>query len=83
MTIFDNFLEFFSGRFDTSGSILPRLVPEILILDALCDAAAAGAGIGDSRSFIVNVNVELFRNMDINRQKSQKCAGVILCFLNS
>ena len=40
--------------------MLPRLVPEILILDAFCDgaagagtAAAAGAGIGDSRSWMI------------------------------
>ena len=34
--------------------MLPRLVPEISSLDAFCDTAA-GAGIGDSRSWIVNV----------------------------
>ena len=38
----------FSGRFDTSGSMVPRLVPEISSLDAICDGGAAG--IGDSRS---------------------------------
>ena len=37
--------------------MVPRLVPEILELDAFCDGAAgvaagAGAGIGDSRSWI-------------------------------
>ena len=51
----------FGGRiiiyiFDTSGSMVPRLVPEISSLDAFCDGAAggagAGAGIGDSRSLI-------------------------------
>ena len=38
LTIFEFFhLEFFSGRFDTSGSMLPRLVPEISPLYAFCD----------------------------------------------
>ena len=54
--------EFFPGRFDTSGSMVPRLVPEVSSLDAFCDrAAGAGAGagagavgIGDSRSWITN-----------------------------
>ena len=57
LTIFFKFLfQFFFGRFDTSGSVLPRLVLEILILDAFCDAgAAAGAEIGDSRSWIVKM----------------------------
>ena len=35
--------------------MVPRLVPEISSLDAFCDGAAAGAagaGIGDSRSWI-------------------------------
>ena len=35
--------------------MVPRLVPEILELDAFCDggaAAAGAAGIGDSRSWI-------------------------------
>ena len=39
----------------TSGSMVPRLVPEISPLDAFCDgggAAGAAAGIGDSRSLI-------------------------------
>ena len=62
MTIFYHFLRFFysefvSGRFDTSGTMVPRLVPEISSLDAFCDGGAAaggagGAGIGDSRSLI-------------------------------
>ena len=51
LTIFDHFLRVFSGRFDTSGSMIPRLVPEISPLDAFCDAAVV-AGIGDSRSWI-------------------------------
>ena len=38
--------------------MLPRLVPEILILYAFCDAAAAGAGIGDSRS-LTNYTLEI------------------------
>ena len=72
MTIFDHFQhffflnfefsysEFFSGRFDTSGSMVPRLVPEILSLDAFCDGAAAGAGagIGDSRSWMYICNMD-------------------------
>ena len=32
--------------------MVPRLVPEISSPDAFCDGAAAGAGIGDSRSWI-------------------------------
>ena len=42
----------FSSRFETSGSMIPRLVPEILPCDGFCDGqgAAAGAGIGYSRS---------------------------------
>ena len=33
--------------------MVPRMVPEISSLDAFCDTAAgAGAGIGDSRSWI-------------------------------
>ena len=42
--------------------MVPRLVPEILELDAFCDggaaaAAGAAAGIGDSRSWIYSINV--------------------------
>ena len=44
------YLEFVSGRFDTSGSMVPRLVPEISSKCAFCDEAVAG--IGDSRSLI-------------------------------
>ena len=51
---FSIFLKFLiqncSGSFDTSGSMLPRLVHEILILGAFCDT---GAGIGDSRSWML------------------------------
>ena len=47
----------FSGRFDTSGSMLPRLVSEILILYAFCDVGVGVVvvvvGIGDSRSWII------------------------------
>ena len=32
--------------------MLPRLFPEILILDTFCDGGAGVAGIGDSRSWI-------------------------------
>ena len=66
MTIFNKFLaffflnfefsfsEFFSGRFDTSGSMVPRLVPEISSKCAFCDGGAGGVavGIGDSRSLM-------------------------------
>ena len=47
----------FFGRFDTSGSMIPRLVPEISSLDAFCDGAGAagGAGIGDSRNLGVGL----------------------------
>ena len=44
----------FLGRFDTSGSMIPRLVLEILPLDAFCDrVAAAGVGIGDFWSWMI------------------------------
>ena len=49
---FFSYSEFFSGRFDTSGSMVPRLVPKILSKCAFCDGAVAGVGIGDSRSLI-------------------------------
>ena len=48
---FFSYSEFVSGRFDTSGSMIPRLVPEILPLDAFCDLVVAGVGIGDSRNW--------------------------------
>ena len=41
----------YSGRFVSSGSMIPRLVPEISPLDTFCDVVA-GVGIGDSRSWI-------------------------------
>ena len=44
--------EFF-GRFDTSRSMVPRLVTEILPCDGFCDGAVAAAGIGYSRSFMM------------------------------
>ena len=50
------FRTFFFGRFDTSGSMIPRLVPEILPLDAFCDVVVV-AGIGDSRSWIVHCSL--------------------------
>ena len=44
---------FVFGRFDTSGSMIPRLVPKISPCDGFCDGApAAGGGIGYSRSLI-------------------------------
>ena len=63
LTILDHFRFFlkktnfriFPGRFDTRGSMLPHLVPEILILYAFCDVGVVGVvvgGIGDSRSWI-------------------------------
>ena len=51
----------FSRRFDTSGSMIPRLVPEISSLDAFCDGAA---GIGDSRSWI-----RLIRSINSNTNR--------------
>ena len=48
-----NFLiQNFFGHFDTSGSMLPRLVPEISPLDAFCDVGVGVVGIGDSRSWM-------------------------------
>ena len=32
--------------------MVPHLVPEISSLDAFCDGAGGGAGIGDSRSWM-------------------------------
>ena len=59
---FDVFLYFlssfliqnFSGCFETSGSMIPRLVPEISPLDAFCDVVAGVGvvGIGDSRRWM-------------------------------
>ena len=51
-------IQIFSGRFDTSGSMIPRLVPEISPLDAFCDIVviagveAGVVGIWDSRRWI-------------------------------
>ena len=52
-------IKFFYGALNydaTSGSMVPRLVPEISSLDAFCDGGAAAggaaAGIGDSRSWM-------------------------------
>ena len=46
----------FSGRFDTSGSMIPRLVPEILPCNAFCDGRrgrrAVAVGIGYSSRLI-------------------------------
>ena len=58
-----SYSEFYSGRFDTSGSMLSHLVPEISPLYAFCDIVVAVVvvvvvlvvgvlGIGDSRSWI-------------------------------
>ena len=58
-TIFTIFRPFLT-HFDTSGSMLPRLVPEISPLYAFCDVVGVGVvvevvvvGIGDSRSWIL------------------------------
>ena len=60
-----NFLiQIFSGRFDTSGSMVPRLVPEISSLDAFCDGAGA-AGIGDSRSLMDSKKTDFCSNKKI------------------
>ena len=48
-------IQIFSGRFDTSGSMIPRLVPEISPLDTFCEVVVVArvvVGIGDSRSWI-------------------------------
>ena len=42
----------FSGRFDTSGSILPLSVPEISPCDGFCDGRAGRGGIGYSSSWV-------------------------------
>ena len=60
----------FSGRFDTSGSMLPRLVPEILIIYALGDVVG---GIGDSRSWISRQNmVHILRYSHMTSDNSKK-----------
>ena len=54
-------------QFDSSGSMLPRLVPEILPLDAFCDivgVVGVVVGIGDSRSklmIMVMQDLSLFK----------------------
>ena len=40
-----DFFSYFSGRFDTSGYILPLLVPEILPGDGFCDGRTEELGI--------------------------------------
>ena len=60
MTIFTIFFpQFFYARFDTSGSMLARLVPEISPLDAFCDVGVVGVVVGlrDSRSWILGVGM--------------------------
>ena len=55
-----SYSEFFSCRFDTSGSMKPRLVPEISPCDAFCDgrvAWAAAGGIGYFTSLIQRFKV--------------------------
>ena len=46
------FLKKIPVRFVTSGSMIPRLVPEISPLDAYCDVVVVVVGIGDSRSWM-------------------------------
>ena len=50
---------FVSGCFDTSGSMIMLLVPEISPWDSLCDrrARAAGGGIGYSSSWILPLRI--------------------------
>ena len=52
----------FSGCFDTSGSMIPRLVPEISPCDGFCDgqAAVVVGGIGHSRILMDNIVENLF-----------------------
>ena len=67
--------EFFSGLFDTSGSMVPRLVPEILSKCAFCDevaVAVAVAGIGDSRSLMKITCRLLFLILVINGSAQQQ-----------
>ena len=71
----------FSGCFDTSESMVPRLVPEILSLDAFCDTGAA-VGIGDSRSWIRNIiktNIGLYSNKEQKNVciKNDTCIWII------
>ena len=57
--------------------MVPRLVPEILSLDAFCDAAAAaaGTGIGDSRSWMT-FWPKIFGISDISKKKKRKSRPV-------
>ena len=50
-------LQTFSGRFDTSRSMIPRLVPEISPCDGFYDgvAVAVASGIGYSSRLIQNL----------------------------
>ena len=49
----------FSGRFDTSGSMIPLSVSKISALDGFCDGRgrAAGRGIGYSSSWILTAHI--------------------------
>ena len=46
------FSEFFLGRFDTSGSMIPLLVPEIWPWAFFCDGRRSAGGIGYSSSWM-------------------------------
>ena len=74
-----SYSEFFSGRFDTSGSMVPRLIPEILSKCAFCDGVGGGGGggvgIGDSRSLIHQKSEEEKKNpaTKICRERIKEC----------
>ena len=59
--------------------MVPRLVPEILSLDAFCDGAA-GAGIGDSRSWMCKMFKS--RTSTLKYLRSVKDCSVVLCILH-
>ena len=81
---FQIFSELFSGRFGTSGSMIPHFVPKISPLDAFCDVGVVVGvvgvvvGIGDSRSWIVG-SVGLSGGLVCNHRRiGKKCVNVFL-----
>ena len=44
-----------SGRFDTSKSMIPRLILEISPCDGFCDGVVVGAGLGYSSRLIMMI----------------------------